>query len=505
MAGIKKITAILFILRVVGMLISIISVTITAKFFGVSADKDCWVLALAVTTTILQAVWGPLNEIFRAKFVFIRENEGFEKALSMTSSLIGFIFTVTILLGIMLLLFSQEISTYIIGNIPPESSSTFYVLLVAMIPTLLLTELTRISSSILNAFDIFYIPEIVGFFTSTLHIFLILILAPVMGIYSLVVSTYISTFTLLIVDIYYLQKNSINIWGKLFKFKWCEASPFLLFALPFFFPYFVGQINGLSEKYIAGLLGQGAISSLDYANQFTKILQSVLSGVLTTVMVPMLAKAFSNNETSEFSSIMKENMKVCMLIMIGVCGFLIGAAEPLCRFFFFRGKVSIEQLDVIIALTRAYGLFFIGIFLYIVFGCAMLSSNRGKLYASIGVFTQILVTVLYIIGYTFINSLYVFPISAGVAHFIAAVIMMYYTNEVRSWMLIRYIALGFTILLTISVLVYILNMFLYSELAIIQLILNGVIVVVLMVIATLPLGYDMKPIVKQILKKYIKR
>ena len=135
----------------------------------------------------------------------------------------------------------------------------------------------------------------------------------------------------------------------------------------------------------------------------------------------------------------------------------------------------------------------------------MLSSNRGKLYASIGVFTQILVTVLYIIGYTFINSLYVFPISAGVAHFIAAVIMMYYTNEVRSWMLIRYIALGFTILLTISVLVYILNMFLYSELAIIQLILNGVIVVVLMVIATLPLGYDMKPIVKQILKKYIKR
>ena len=70
MVDVTKTTFLLFLFRAVGLLVSIMSVTVTAKFFGVSIEKDCWILALALTTTIVQAVWGPLNEIFRAKFIF---------------------------------------------------------------------------------------------------------------------------------------------------------------------------------------------------------------------------------------------------------------------------------------------------------------------------------------------------------------------------------------------------------------------------------------------------
>ena len=77
--SLKKTTLYLFILRLVRMVITVVTVTFSAKYFGVSMEKDMWVLTLTLITTITSAVWGPLNEVFRTKFVFIREQEGAEK------------------------------------------------------------------------------------------------------------------------------------------------------------------------------------------------------------------------------------------------------------------------------------------------------------------------------------------------------------------------------------------------------------------------------------------
>ena len=74
--SIKKLTSYLFILRIIRMLFSVITVTFTAKYFGVSIEKDNWVLVLTFTTTIVSALWGPINEIFRTKFIYIKETEG---------------------------------------------------------------------------------------------------------------------------------------------------------------------------------------------------------------------------------------------------------------------------------------------------------------------------------------------------------------------------------------------------------------------------------------------
>ena len=499
--NIAKTTTQLFIMRVVGMVLSVVSVTITAKFFGVSVEKDCWVLALAVTTTVVQAVWGPLNETFRAKFVFIREEEGVDKAVSMTASLIGFIFVATSLLSVVVLFFSEEISLFMIGNIPSDSSVFFNILLISLIPTMIITEFSKITTSVLNAFDVFYIPEVVGLVTSVVNIILIILLTPSIGILSLLVATYVSTSLLLAVDIFYLRKKKIYIWNKLLRFNYDDVKPYMIFALPFFFPYFVGQINGLSEKYIAALLGQGAISSLDYSSQFTRILQSVLSSILTTVMVPILAKVFANGEISRFAAIVRENLRVCMLILMAFCTFLFGGAEPICRFFFYRGKVSADQLAVIIELTRLYSLTFICIFLYLLFGYALLSLGRGKLYASIGVLTQIMVTVLFVLGYWTFGSLYIFPLAAGVAHLIAAAVMMYYARGVVSKQLIWFVVRSYLVMVFFSAIIYLLNEGLHIEHVVLQLILNGFIVVLTFLLASLLLGYDVKSIWSQITDK----
>lgn len=482
------------------MLVSVVSVTVTAKFFGVSVEKDCWILAMTLITTIVMGMWGPLNEIFRAKFVFLREQEGLEKVMSMTSSLLIFVIIVTLVASLVVTLFYKEISSVIIGNISSNASDIFATLLLALIPTILLTELTKITTSILNAFDIFYIPDIVGFFCGIINVIMIILLTPSIGIYSLLCGAYVSTILLLVVNLYYLNKKKIRIWTGNLKFDFNYVKQFLIFALPFFFPYFVGQLNGIAEKYIAALLGQGAVSSLDYASQFTKILQSVISGILTTVMVPILAKAFANNRMNEFSIIVKDNIRVCMLILIAFCGLLVGAAEPICHFFFDRGRVDSNQLLIIIKLTRAYGLTFISIFMYLIFGYVLLSYGKGKIYALAGVITQIFVIILFIAGFKMIGNLYVFPISVFIAHLLAAIWMMYVARVVLSFDLLCLLLYSNIILVFVSVVGFYVNKVLWINIDLLKIIICGCAIGLLLFITYVPLAYDWRILKSNYLK-----
>ena len=74
--NIKKIASGLFVLRLFRMSLSMVSLILSAKFFGVSMERDMWVLVTAFIMTLGSALWGPVNETFRAKFIFISESDG---------------------------------------------------------------------------------------------------------------------------------------------------------------------------------------------------------------------------------------------------------------------------------------------------------------------------------------------------------------------------------------------------------------------------------------------
>ena len=428
--SIKKTTTLLFILRVVKFVVSIVSLSVIAKYFGVSVERDMWIMSSVVIATVVSCFWGPLNEIFRTKFVFIKEEEGDEVARRKTSSLVGFVIWFSIFLGVIILLFAKPIAVFFAGGVEDSALGLLKKLVILLIPTILVSELSNISTSILNAYNVFYVPEVVNCFTGVLNIVVIILLTPIVGIYSLVVAAYISGILLLAVLVCYLHKKDIYVWDYIFNISISDVWQFVVFALPFFFPYFVSQLNVVSQNYLAGLLGEGSISTIDYAQKFAVNIQAVLSSVLTTVMVPMLAKAFINKHQDEFNNILRENLQTCFMILGVSLALLVGAAEPVCDFFFGTNKVSTDALREITVLTQAYGIALIGVLLYMIFSFVMLSSNQRKLYATIGVLVQVLLLALYILVFKLTGLLMSFPISFGLCHLSAAAVMFFIANDI---------------------------------------------------------------------------
>lgn len=499
--NIKKITSILSILRVLRMSMSVVILIFSAKYFGVSMERDVWILVTTFLMTICSAVWGPVNETFRVKFVFIREQEGEQVALQKAASLVGFIIVVTVLLSVCVLLFLHPITSFFMQYPTDEGIRVFVSLLLIMLPSFLINELISIGISILNAYEVYYVPEIVGAVSSLLNIVVIVCLAPLLGIYSLVVCQYISFMSLLLLVFYKIKLLNIfqlNLF-KHIRFRYVKV--FLLFALPFFLPYFVGQCNMLIEKWLAGSLGEGKVSLLDYARQFTAVLQSVLGSILSTVMMPMLAKSYAQKDSTGFNKIFRENLIVCFAIMALVIPVLCGAAQPLCEFFFKKGKVSVDTLQIIVDLSRMYAVAFVGVILYVLFGNALLASNKGKQYALSGVLAQVLVIFFNLLFVRF-YGIYIFPLSMGVVHLVSAVIMSLLLKNDNIKMIYLKILQYSSIVFLLTVSLFLFNYVVVLNVNVfITLIVNGLLLILLFVLVSKGLEFDIKKYVVQTLHR----
>ena len=501
--NVKKTTFYLFILRLLRMSLSIVTLPLTAKYFGVSIERDAWILTTTLLSTVGLAMWGPINETFRAKFVFLKEKEGEETAISRAVSLVGFTVLVTIAISFILLLLTHPIAHALDSTGSPQKVSLIVSLMLIMLPTLLINQLTSIGISVLNAYDVFYLPEFVGTVASICNILLILFLAPIIGIYSLAISQYVAILLLLIAVLFYLRKQSFKL-RSFWMIHWGDIWVFVVFALPFFLPYFAGQINQLAEKWIANSLGDGSVSSLDYARQFSMTLQAVITSVLTTVMVPMLAKSFAQKDVGRFATIVKENFTTIFVIMCLTLPVLIGSAAPLSKFFFAHGKVSTDALLVITNLMRIYGLAFVGIILYMTFGLILLASDKGKIYAFWGILAQVVVLCFNIV---LVRKwgIYVFPISVGIGHLLTACILSYFVKMDNKGSMYLRIAKYLVILFAISAGLYFLNLRPLSDIAFLQLLLNGIVLLLLFVVFSKFLDVNILLYGKKLISKVTKR
>lgn len=490
MSSIKKTSLFLFSLRILKMFLSLITFFFIAKFFGISVERDVWILVTTFLAAINSAIWGPLNETFRAKFIFIKEKDGELSAINQTNSLLGFVILVTLFVSILITVFSNEISLFMMKNFENQSHSQFIHLLLILLPTYFISQLSAIGISVLNSYSIFYIPEFVSIISVLLNIPIIVLFAPTIGIYSLVIAQYFSVIILLFGIVYYLKRNNINIKINIFHIRINYIKGFVFFSLPFFLPYFFGQLNILAEKWLAGLLGEGSISSIDYARQFSSITQGVLGSVLMTVMVPILAKAFVNRNKVLFTSVLDEFLIISFVILMFVVPIIFGAASPLSDVFFNRGSISSNDIVRISNLMQLYAISLYGIVLYMIFGYALLSSNKGKLFARWGVINQLFILLL---NCLFLNkfSIYVFPMSLGISHLICAIILGTYLEIDNRYKFYMKIIKYSIVVLVITIILYVLNERVNLSSSLLQLFANIAILIFLVPIISIGLGYNL--------------
>jgi len=395
-----------------------------AALFGVSLAKDQWLLAYSMVIIIDLAIWGPLNETFRVKFIAVKEQIGQKRALLQTQSLLFFIFLFSIAIVAFVMIKPEIVSSILVPDYSEDQRQGLDHMIRFVAPILLINQATLIGTSILNAYDVFYIPEIAAFVSQICGILIMLFTAHQLGIYSLVLSTMLGLIILLTLVIIKIKRKKIELFS-LFVPRFDDFKQYFIFALPLFVPYCIGQCNALIEKRLISSQGIGSVSIIDFSKKFPDMVNAIFSSVLMTILIPVLAKAFVKNDDHTYA---KNFVQAFSLGILGLGFFAIYmflASPDLLYFFYGNSDITEDSMIKIIDLNILYSIALMAIFIYLIFSMGLLAIGKNKLCAFAGAFTQVLVISLNIL---FVNrfGMVVFPISVFFAHVLGGIYMFWY-------------------------------------------------------------------------------
>ncbi|MGV3763098.1 MAG: lipid II flippase MurJ [Parapedobacter sp.] len=422
----KRKTVILFILRFTKLAFSVVGLSLAAKYFGVSLDRDMWLIALNCIVVVNLAVWGPMNETFRAKFIILREEQGEKRVLERVRSLLVVTLGVTVVLISCLFAFPYPIARVLAPAYGQEQITALVLMLLVVAPSLLFDQFSQLGISILNAYNSFFVPEISNCVAALVNVVSMVLLAPHIGIYALAVSYYIGLLLMLSLVAYEVYLRKVPIFSGGIKIRLWDFKPFLIYALPFFIPYFFIQVNFLVEKSLGNLLGEGMVSILDYSRKFVDIPINVLTSVLLTMLVPVLSSRFAKRDPVGFLADFKQIYQFGFLIVTALIALLCTSAEELIGIILYhKEQMSFEAILKISDLAIYYAWSALVNFFYIIFGLALLATNKGKIYAFFGVLAQLIMIGLNFLYYqTF--GVYTFPLTFIVAHSVSAAALFVY-------------------------------------------------------------------------------
>ncbi|MFC3199212.1 lipid II flippase MurJ [Parapedobacter deserti] len=412
----------LFLLRFAKIALSVLSLWLSAKYFGTSIWRDVWLLALNGIVVLDAAIWGPLNEIFRTKFIFIREEEGEQQALTKVRSLFFFTCLVSVALVIIVACFRDFFVGVLAPGFDSKELTSLSLMLLVLIPALLLNQVNLLLNSLLNAYHSFVIPDIVAFVGTAVNIILLILLAPVIGIFSLVISYYIGILLLTGLLVWQVFRLKIGLFSNTGPIKFSYFWIFFGFSLPFFYSYFLGQISAVLEKSLASTLGVGMVSMVDYGRKFSEMLITVLLGILMTFLVPSISQHFIRKDYSAFYTDFRKIYQWGLLIITIFVALFSVIPDSIVRFFYNEDSISVVELATISRLSSLYAWGVLVVFLYFVFGMALLSSNNKKKYAYLAVVAQMITIGLNLLLVRHVREI-AFPVAYISGHLIGAAFM----------------------------------------------------------------------------------
>ncbi len=418
---VKKISF-LFVLRFAKIVLSILSLWLSAKYFGTSVWRDVWLLALNGIIVLDAALWGPLNEIFRTKFIFIREDEGEQQALVKVKSLFFYTFIVSVVLVVLIACFHDLFVRLLAPGFDDAALSSLSLMLLLLVPALLLNQLNLLLTGLLNAYHSYVIPDVVAFISTVANIILLILLAPVIGIFSLVISYYLGVLLLTALLLWQVSRLKIALFSNAGPLRFSYFWVFFGFSLPFFYSYFLGQVNTILEKSLASTLGIGMVSMVDYGRKFSEMLIMVLSGILMTFMVPSISQHFIKKDYDAFFGDFRLIYQWGLLIIAVFVAVFSVIPDVFVNLFYSQDSIQAGELEVITRLSMLYAWGVLVVYLYFAFGMALLSSNNRKKHAYFAVVAQVIAIGLNLALVKRLGEI-AFPVAYITGHSVGAIVM----------------------------------------------------------------------------------
>jgi putative peptidoglycan lipid II flippase len=303
------------IIFIISTFIQLVSQIVVTRIFGANMTLDTFLAAVAIPTIFVTIIYSTLNDAFLPLL-------GEEKAKNPENTNRYFINHLFILTGLFFLValimnfLSQPLSQMLyagrgeefVGNVAIQMNFMFYSLPLSVIATLLGSYFYS-----QKRFLRFPLAQLVGSIT---NLGLILILAPMMGIWALVIAFVINIFFQIL---FIIPKDLLSGVGTIttkwsFSFKSINLFPLIIAWIPLIIGNFALRSDTILIRSFASSLPDGYLVYLNLISKIFSLATSVMTIGIQILLLPHLVEYFSNKEYDKAIA----NINKAKIIAIGV-------------------------------------------------------------------------------------------------------------------------------------------------------------------------------------------
>lgn len=307
-----------------------------ASKYGSGYETDTYFVAMTATVILMTTIGASLNTTLIPIFTEIGEKRGRKGKLKFLNNILNVVFLITLILSIFGFLLSPLIIKILAKGFTGEQFDLAVRLNRIGIPIIIFLGFTYVFSGYLHSSQIFGPPAMMGIPYNFIFIFFLLIWGKKGDINHLMLASVVAASTQFLI-----QVPAIRHQGHKYSLNVDLKDRYLKKALWLVIPVMVGsavqQINTIVDKTLASSLATGSISALTYASRVNDLIISVFVMAITTVIFPMLSKAFSTNNKAQIKRIMGRGINIILLITVPATVGILILGEPMVKIFFQRG------------------------------------------------------------------------------------------------------------------------------------------------------------------------
>ena len=395
--ALAKVGSMTFVSRILGF----IRDTLIARVFGAGMISDAFIVAFKIPNLLRRvSAEGAFSQAFVPILAEYKSQRSFDETHSLINHVATWLGVILVVITVLGMLAAPFIVTMIAPGFQanPEKMQLTVELLRITFPYIFFISLVSMAGGVLNTYNRFGIPAFTPVWLNLSMIVAVLFFADYFSepIKVLAWAVFFGGFLQLIFQIPFLKQI-----GLLPKIDFHRRDDGVWRILKLMGPAVLGvsvaQVSMIVNTIFASFLITGSVSWLYYADRLMEFPTGVLGVALGTILLPSLSKAYSNQDSREYSQLLDWGLRLTFILAAPAALALAVIAAPLVITLFHYGKFTSYDALMTEQALIAYSFGLLGLILVKILAPGFYARQNIKTPVKIGVFTLLATQVMNVI------------------------------------------------------------------------------------------------------------
>ncbi len=375
--------------KTVNMILSVITITLAAKFLGFFRDallgskigatfeSDAYIMALNSTTIIFLSIGSAISTAAIPLIVKRLKDKDSNSTNLFLNKLIGIIFLGAISIAVIGIFVAPSFLGVIAKGFYGEKQELVITLTRIMFPSLIFISVAYLFVAFLQSRGKFIVPALISFPFNIVLIFYLIVFLKYYGIVGLAFATLMGWSLQLLIQIPFAIKEGYR-FKLVFDFKDEDVKKFLISLLPIIFVTSLHQINILVDNMYASTLGDGRVSSIYYANILYQAIVTTTVYGISAVMFPKFNLNLTADSLNRFRDLVLSVLSTVIYLLVPMSVGLLVLNNTIISFVFERGQFDAQTTSITSMILAYYAIGMVGFGIIDILNKAFYSLNNVR-------------------------------------------------------------------------------------------------------------------------------